>query len=72
MTTYTFAVYPTRVGFDPFLLDVPSDDIDKAARRAYFTAMSHLAPRGFDVEDFRICVWENESDGRPVTPKGVS
>lgn len=71
----TFAVYPADMGdgFDAFLIDVPTldGDLDRAARRAYFSTMAHLAPRGVDVDDFAVCVW---ADGRPgplVGPGGV-
>jgi hypothetical protein len=77
LDTYTFAVYPADFddSFEAFLLDVPSYDQGRAARRAYFSAMAHMAGRGFDVEDFSVCVWVGSDDrGRPgplVGPKGV-
>jgi hypothetical protein len=77
LDTYTFAVYPADMeAFDAFLLDVPSHDQGHAARRAYFTAMAHMAARGFDVEDFNVCVWVGSDEGgRPgplVGPAGIA
>lgn len=74
---YTFAVYPgfgdDDPQFDAFLLDVPGypGEQDRAARRAYFTAMAHMAGRGFDVEDFNVAVWEDGKPGPPVGPGGI-
>jgi hypothetical protein len=75
--TYTFAVYPSDFSdkFEGFLLDVPAFDQERAARRAYFTAMAHLNAHGFDVDDFAVCVWvgsdERGRPGEPVGPGGM-
>lgn len=73
--TFTFAVYPADFeSFDGFLLDVPGYDQERAARRAYFSAMAHMHTRGFDVDDFNVCVWRNEDGGKPgplVGPGGI-
>ncbi len=72
---FAFAVTPVEPGtFDAFLIDVPSLDGDrsKAARRAYFHAMQHLNAGGLDVQDFEVCVWnENDTPGPLVGPGGI-
>lgn len=59
--TYTFACYPSDFGdaFEGLLMDVPTTQgEDAAARRAWWSAFHMLGPRGFEPEDFRVCVWD--------------
>lgn len=61
VATYTFAVYPANLStdFDAFLMDVPTTQgDDAAARRAWWSAFHLLGPRGFEPEDFTVCVWD--------------
>jgi hypothetical protein len=77
MIRVSFEITPTVAGtFAPFLLDVPkfeSDDIGVAARRAYFSAMAHLASKGYDVEDFAVRCFDETTmtAGQKVGPGGV-
>jgi len=80
MFTVTFAVTPSDDAprsFEAFVMDVPMPNgyepaRDRAARRAYFSAMAHLSTNyGIDVDGFQVNEWdEAQGFGRRVGPGG--
>jgi hypothetical protein len=72
----SFEVVPTDETL-PLVLDVPllidnAAERERAARRAYFTAMSLMASHGLDVEDFEVYVFDGNERGQLVTMKGLT
>jgi hypothetical protein len=83
MLHHAFEIIPTgwdretREGlpFQPLVIEVPAltaGEEDRAARRAYFSAMALLASQGIDVDQFQVFQWSDETGtGAEVGPGGI-